>query len=511
MRFWVSMARSVRTLAVFASLLALLSSFTYNIAITRKIPTVGLGLLSLLNAAAAFSALPTALIGFTYPRLTARDKGLNIKAALGVSSILYLVTLALTAGYLISVWSEMGNYALLIFTIATLSEVTVYLQTVTNSVLMVKDRSRFIITSIIQSIMKFMFIPVIMFMGWTIAAVLWSSFFIAIIPSVYAFLYTLRFHVDVHNVRRYLREVINSSWVPLMGYAINSFRSLDAMFIGIFGYAQLGVWYVIFILSKPFGYGNAIVNVTYGELLERNRLSIIYRDLLIILFITTYAALALTLFPSVYLNLIRPGMRGEFSLLVLPIVLLAINSVLGNVNQFISNVMQGIDKRDIEGNSEIRPGVYLRSLVLHTHLAELMFTIVYLSTMIPLILLFKGLGFVYYAVIGALISSLLANLVALGFRFTKFGVFRTVFKGRDFLIDYVAPLIASIAILIPITRIIRFTLYSSVIISLVQALIVSVITLAVYAGISMLISRNVRIMITILIRRMLGAVTISQP
>ncbi|WP_243680104.1 hypothetical protein [Vulcanisaeta souniana] len=292
------MARSVRTLAVFASLLALLSSFTYNIAITRKIPTVGLGLLSLLNAAAAFSALPTALIGFTYPRLTARDKGLNIKAALGVSSILYLVTLALTAGYLISVWSEMGNYALLIFTIATLSEVTVYLQTVTNSVLMVKDRSRFIITSIIQSIMKFMFIPVIMFMGWTIAAVLWSSFFIAIIPSVYAFLYTLRFHVDVHNVRRYLREVINSSWVPLMGYAINSFRSLDAMFIGIFGYAQLGVWYVIFILSKPFGYGNAIVNVTYGELLERNRLSIIYRDLLIILFITTYAALALTLFPQ---------------------------------------------------------------------------------------------------------------------------------------------------------------------------------------------------------------------
>ncbi|WP_243680102.1 hypothetical protein [Vulcanisaeta souniana] len=102
--------------------------------------------------------------------------------------------------------------------------------------------------------------------------------------------------------------------------------------------------------------------------------------------------------------------------------------------------------------------------------------------------------------------------MALGFRFTKFGVFRTVFKGRDFLIDYVAPLIASIAILIPITRIIRFTLYSSVIISLVQALIVSVITLAVYAGISMLISRNVRIMITILIRRMLGgAVTISQP
>ncbi len=78
--------------------------------------------------------------------------------------------------------------------------------------------------------------------------------------------------------------------------------------------------------------------------------------------------------------------------MVLPIILLAVNSVLGNVNQFISNVMQGVDKRDIENASEIRPGVYLRSLILHTHLAELVFTIVYLSTMAPLIIVFKDLG-----------------------------------------------------------------------------------------------------------------------
>ncbi|WP_243674905.1 hypothetical protein [Vulcanisaeta distributa] len=67
------MTRNIRTMAVLASLLTLVSSFTYNIAITRKIPTSGLGLLSLLNATIAFSTLPTALISFAYPRLTARD------------------------------------------------------------------------------------------------------------------------------------------------------------------------------------------------------------------------------------------------------------------------------------------------------------------------------------------------------------------------------------------------------------------------------------------------------
>ncbi|WP_252900531.1 hypothetical protein [Vulcanisaeta sp. JCM 14467] len=141
-----------------------------------------------------------------------------------------------------------------------------------------------------------------MVLGWTIEVILWSTFFIVFIPSLYAFIYSLRYNVHVYDTRRYLREVLSASWVPLMGYAINSFRSLDAMFIGLFGYAQLGIWYVIFILSKPFGYSGTLVNVTYGELLERGRLGIIYRDFLIVLLITTYVALALAFFPGVYVN-----------------------------------------------------------------------------------------------------------------------------------------------------------------------------------------------------------------
>ncbi|WP_054849094.1 hypothetical protein [Vulcanisaeta sp. JCM 14467] len=102
------MRRGIRSMAILASLLTLLSSFTYNIAITRKIPTAGLGLLSLLNATIGFSVLPTALISFAYPRLTARDNGLNMMAAINVSSIFYLVTLVLTVAYLAGVWSKMG-------------------------------------------------------------------------------------------------------------------------------------------------------------------------------------------------------------------------------------------------------------------------------------------------------------------------------------------------------------------------------------------------------------------
>ncbi len=399
----------------------------------------------------------------------------------------------------------------MVLIIAVLSEITSYLQSITNSILMVKDRSRFVITSIIQSITKFIAIPVIMVLGWTIEVILWSTFFIVFIPSLYAFIYSLRYNIHTYNTRRYLREVLSASWVPLMGYAINSFRSLDAMFIGIFGYAQLGIWYVVFILSKPFGYSGTLINVTYGELLERGKLNIVYRDFLIVLLITTYVALTLTFFPGIYINLIRPSMRGEVSLLVLPVILLAINSVLGNVNQFISNVMQGVDKRDIKNASEIRPGVYLRSLILHTHLAELVFTIVYLSTMVPLIILFKDLGLTYYAVIGALVSSLLANTAALGFRFVKLGSLKSLLNGKALIMDYALPSLLSIIILVLIVRVIKFVLYPSIIISLFQVLIVSLITLAIYFSIAMAVSRNVKNIVIILIRRIVSTITASQP
>ncbi|MFP3216925.1 MAG: hypothetical protein RXP99_06500 [Vulcanisaeta sp.] len=497
--------RHVRLMTVMSSLLSLLSSFVYNIAITRKIPTVGLGLLSLLNASVAFSLLPTAILGFIYPRLVARDGGLNINAALGVSSIFYLMTMFMTIAYLMTVWAVMGRYAYLVLAVALLSEGTYYLQSVTNSILMVKDRGRFVISSILQSITKFTVIPVIMLFHWSVESILWSSFIIVFIPTLYAFIYALRFNLGIHGVRRYFREVINASWVPIMGYAMNSFRSLDAMFIGILGYAQLGVWYVIFILSKPLGYGASIVNITYGELLERGKVDVVYRDLLILLFISTYAALALSLFPGVFLNLVRPGLRSEFTSLALPVVLMAMSGVLGNVNQFISNVMQGVDKRDIS-NDYVRPGVYLGSLILYTHLAELAFTVVYLATMVPLILLFKYLGFTYYAIIGALVSSLLANITALLFRLNRLRNLKSILNGRGLLRDYLSPLAVSLAALFIIRHYWAIELAPSIYTSLIQVAEVSVIVLLIYVAASLLASSTMRRLMREIMSRILKVI-----
>jgi hypothetical protein len=496
------MARSVRLMAVSASMLALLSSFVYNIAITRKIPTAGLGLLSLLNASTGFSLLPTAVLSFVYPRITARDGGLNVRASLGVSSIFYLITTAMTIAYLATVWDKMGGYATPLLIISLLSEVTYYLQAVTNSVLMVKDRSRFVISSIMQSLVKFSAVPVIMVLGWSIDAVLWSTFFIVFIPTIYTFIYTLRFHVRIHNMRRYLREAINASWVPLMGYAINSFRSLDAMFIGLLGYAQLGIWYVIFILSKPLNFSRSLVSVTYGELLERDRVGIVYRDFLMVLLISTYIALTLSLFPGVFLNLVRPSLRGEFGLLVLPVLLMVVNSTLNNVNQFISNVMQGVDKRDL-ASEIIRAKSYVGSLVLRTHLAELSFTITYLTTMVPLILLFQHVGIAYYAVVGALVASLLANVTAILFRLNGLGQVRALLNGKQLVVDYVAPLIPTIIILVVIGHYWVIALMPNIYVTLLQIVEVSLVSLTIYLALSIIISRNIRELMKVMINRVL--------
>ncbi len=493
-------------MAITASLLSLVSGLVYNIAITRKIPTAGLGLLSLLNAALAFSLLPTALTGFVFPRVTARDGALNITAAIAVSLMLYLATAVLTVAYLASVWGKMGTYAWLVLSVALASEVVYYVQSITNSILMVKNRGAFITASITQSITKLLVIPVIMFLGWSIPAVLWSSVFITVVPTVYALVRSLGFHARLRGAVAYLRDLVNASWVPLMGYAINSFRSLDAMFIGLLGYGQLGIWYVLFILSKPFSFSSTLVSVTYGELLERDRWGIVYRDLLLVLVTSTYTAITLTVFAPVFLNLVRPSMEGSFNLLITPVALAMVSNVMGNANQFLSNVMQGIDKRDILEES-IRARSYLGSLVLYAHLAELVFTVVYLTTMVPLILVLRGLSIPYYAINGALISSLMANTAAIAFRLNRLGSSRSLFKGRDLVIDYVAPTGIALAVLLSVSRLLSIHLIPSIWVSLVQVVEVSLMSAVVYIA-ALAVSRNNRGLIKYVLRRVIeGLIT----
>jgi hypothetical protein len=500
------MIRNARVLAVLASLLTLLSSFVYSIAITRKISMAGLGLLSLLNASTGFSLLPNTVLSFVYPRLSARDDGLNVRATLGVSLVFYLVSTVMTIAYLAAVWGEMGGYAVPVLIIALLVEVSTYLQTIAGSVLLIRSTRNAVFIIMIQPILKIISVPVIMLLHWSIIAVLWATFFVAFVPAAYAFTLAFRFHVGIHNMRRYLREVINASWVPLMGYAANHFRSLDAMVIGLLGYAQLSVWYVIGRFNKPFTLTTALFGVTYAELLTRDRVGIVYRDFLIVLFLNTYVALALALFPDVFINLLRPDLSNEVNVLVLPMLLMIMNNIANNASQFISNVMQGVDKRDLASEA-ISAKSYIGSLILRAHLGEFITTITYLATLAPLILLYQHIGTQYYVVDGAYTASLLAIIVSMLFKLSGFKQAKSLFRWRDLATDYAAPLIISTSILEITRQITPLALSPSIYVSLLQATEVMLLVLATYLGTSIIISKTMRRLVKVMLGRLIKRLT----
>ncbi|MBP1449475.1 MAG: hypothetical protein JZD41_05640, partial [Thermoproteus sp.] len=277
----------------------------------------------------------------------------------------------------------------------------------------------------------------------------------------------------------------------LMGYAVNSFRALDATVIGIFGaLEEVGLWYVLFMLSKPYAFSGLLSNITYGELLERGR-SGVYRDLLMVLYTATAISLSYIFFEPLFMNFLRPRDPQYAAPLLTPIALWAAANVLGALNQFLGNIMQGVDKRDIAGG-EIKARAYLGSLVLYAHLAELVFTVVYLASMVPLIYLFRRAGVELYAIMGVVASSFLANAVAFAFRFTKAEGRVRPLIGGSLAKDYLAPTLAASAALYAASSVVRFPLVPSVYVSLAEVAAAIVLTASVYLAASLAISRTSR-------------------
>ncbi|MBP1450175.1 MAG: hypothetical protein JZD41_09350, partial [Thermoproteus sp.] len=178
--------RHVRLLSLGTALISLAAGLVYNIAITRKLPSAGLGLLTLLNASTAFSLLPNAVLSFALPRIAARDSGLDLKAALGVSSLFFAGSAALTAGYLALTWDKMGPDAPLVLAAALATELVSYISGAASSVLLVKDRGRFVFSNLAQAAAKIAAIPVIEAFKWSVAAVLWSSVAVTAVPAAYS-------------------------------------------------------------------------------------------------------------------------------------------------------------------------------------------------------------------------------------------------------------------------------------------------------------------------------------
>lgn len=472
------------------ALISLAAGLIYNIAITRKLPSAGLGLLTLLTASTAFSLLPNAVLSFALPRIAARDSGLNLRAALGVSSLFFAGSAALTAGYLALTWDKMGPDAPLVLAAALATELVNYVLGAASSVLLVKDRGRFVFSSLAQAAAKIAAIPVIEAFKWSVAAVLWSSVAVTAVPAAYSLSRAARYAAP-GSFLKYLREVANAAWVPLMGYAVNSFRALDATVIGIFGaLEEVGLWYVLFMLSKPYVFSGLLSNITYGELLERGR-SGVYRDLLMVLYTATAISLSYIFFEPLFVNFLRPRDPQYAAPLLAPIALWAAGNVLGALNQFLGNIMQGVDKRDIAAG-EIKARAYLGSLVLYAHLAELVFTAIYLASMVPLIYLFRRAGVELYAIMGVVASSFLANAAAFAFRFTKAGGRVWPLIGGPLARDYLAPTLAASAALYAASSVVRFPLVPSVYVSLAEVAAAVVLTAGIYLAASLAISRTSR-------------------
>ncbi|MGC9117850.1 MAG: hypothetical protein ACP5I3_02540 [Thermoproteus sp.] len=489
------MARHVRLLGISTSLLTLAVGLLYNIAITRKLPINDLGLVTLLNASTAFSLLPNAILGFALPRIAARDGGLDIRSALGASTLFFTASAGLTAAYLAAVWEEMGPYGPLVAFAALAAEASAYISSVASSILMVKDRGRFVVSNLLQAGVKLAAVGAIYAARWSVSAVLWSSVAISAAPALYGLYYASRYYAP-GSLRRYLREVLNASWVPLMGYAMNSFRSLDAALIGVLGAMdQVGLWYVFFMLSKSYAFSTLLSGITYGELLEGRRGGL-YKDLLMVMSLSTIISLSYIFFEPYFVNFLRPGQTQYLAPLFAPLAVWSAANILGNLNYFLTNAMQGIDKRDIQ-SGEIRARAYLGSLVMYAHLAELAFTAVYLASIVPLVELFKRLGSAYYAIEGVVAASFLANAAALALRAAVLDRRSAkLFEWRALLRDYALPLAASSALLWAVSRALPLPLLPSALLSLAEIILALLITGAVYVGISAALSSNFRQLLT---------------
>ncbi|MGC8973514.1 MAG: hypothetical protein ACP5KY_04830 [Thermoproteus sp.] len=480
------MARHVRLLGISTSLLTLAVGLLYNIAITRKLPINDLGLVTLLNASTAFSLLPNAILGFALPRIAARDGGLDIRSALGTSTLFFTASAGLTAAYLAAVWEEMGPYGPLVAFAALAAEASAYISSVASSILMVKDRGRFVVSNLLQAGVKLAAVG-------AIYAARWAA------PALYGLYYASRYYAP-GSLRRYLREVLNASWVPLMGYAMNSFRSLDAALIGVLGAMdQVGLWYVFFMLSKSYAFSTLLSGITYGELLEGRRGGL-YKDLLMVMSLSTIISLSYIFFEPYFVNYLRPGQTQYLAPLFAPLAVWSAANILGNLNYFLTNAMQGIDKRDIQ-SGEIRARAYLGSLVMYAHLAELAFTAVYLASIVPLVELFKRLGSAYYAIEGVVAASFLANAAALALRAAVLDRRSAkLFEWRALLRDYALPLAASSALLWAVSRALPLPLLPSAFLSLAEIILALLITGAVYVGISAALSSNFRQLLTAVVR-----------
>ncbi len=242
----------------------------------------------------------------------AKDGSINVVAIMKLVGVFYVVSAAMSVAYLIPpLWGESGEYAYLLLTITLLTALTSYVQSVTGSVLLVKNRQAYVASSLVSSAAKLLVIPLIMLLDWSVYAVLWSTFLIVLSSASYSLAITIRFHKPSMDFKRLLKWSAGASWVSMMSSIADTISSLSTEVIGLLGsLIDLGgVWNVLRAIGRLFSMPNVIPSIMYGgELLERGgRLEVVYRDMLLSLFINTSIVLTVASFEPLIIDLLRPN------------------------------------------------------------------------------------------------------------------------------------------------------------------------------------------------------------
>lgn len=289
---------------------------------------------------------------------------------------------------------ESGEYAYLLLTITLLTALTSYVQSVTGSVLLVKNRQAYVASSLVSSAAKLLVIPLIMLLDWSVYAVLWSTFLIVLSSASYSLAITIRFHKPSMDFKRLLKWSAGASWVSMMSSIADTISSLSTEVIGLLGsLIDLGgVWNVLRAIGRLFSMPNVIPSIMYGgELLERGgRLEVVYRDMLLSLFINTSIVLTVASFEPLIIDLLRPNDLDLIGPLYLPILFFLVSNTVSLVNTFTDNLISGVDKSDFKG--EVGIGTYWGGTHIgFSKLLHLVRASLYIVLAIPIYFLIKHL------------------------------------------------------------------------------------------------------------------------
>jgi len=497
----------VRALALLISLVSLAASVLFSVAVTRKLPLIDVGFLNVFTAAVSLGTIPSSITSFASPRLTAKYGS----AELGIMATGLLFSAAgaaVSAAYLLGLSSKLaGPYFSTILILATLSALTSSLAAASTGSLVALDRPKMLYTTLVTSAVKLASIYYIFESAWSLTSVLISSFVIFAAGLAYSMAAVSPHISRSKGFRTPFKEFVSGAWVPLLGYASNNLRSLDTMFIAaVGGLVDNAIWQVIYMVGKLYGFVGNLINVSYGELLSRGGGSRVYYDMLMVLFTTTAISLPAIFFEPYVVEFLRPRDPYLIPELAVPIALWAAGNVLGSFSQYVSAIMQGLDRVDMEG--EIGARTYLGSMVLRAHNAELLMTILYLALLYPLMMAAKDMSIQLYVIYGAVLAGILASAASTAYRIMGLRNASRILGVRGLPRDYALPTVVAAVVLYAIRgpMIEAMAPTTSAVRGLLELVLIFAASAAVYAA-AATISPRMRRAMAVMIGRILSALS----